>query len=270
MDAFYEPQKEAYDLFREPMLVARPLLMRCVRAIIHRLSAVSQEEKKDDDGDSVPLLNWVDVGGGTLRNLEYIGSDFIRRHLKSIWVLDASSALLSKAQERVREMGLESIVKLVNIDVTKDLPTELASSLTPQSVQLVTMSYALSMIKPHVTCLEKAIEWLAPGGVLAISDLTTRDKQKSSDRFARWWFKQDGVDLDPALRLYIAKHPAFDAPLFFSQWQHHSWGAPFVIPHHYVAICFRNNDISVPKEKEGKQNPSPTRKTSKKKAKDAQ
>jgi len=239
MDAFYESQKETYDLFRESLLVARPLLMYCVRAAVARLVTVAKEEKKDEEGSA--LLNWVDVGGGTLRNLEYLGSDWIRRHMHKIWVLDASSALLGKARERVREMGLEDIVRLVRVDVTTDLPSEVASSLTPQSIHLVTMSYSLSMIKPHEACLERAIEWLAPGGVLAISDLTTRDNQKTSDKFARWWFRQDGIDLDPALRVSIAKHPAFEAPLFFSQWAQRTWGAPFVIPHHYVALAFRGS-----------------------------
>jgi len=205
-------------------------------------------KKKKDDGEGPALVNWVDVGGGTLRNLEYLGSDFIRRHMHRIWVLDASSALLGKARERVREMGLEDIVQLVRVDVTADLPSEVATSLTPQSIQLVTMSYSLSMIKPHEACLERAIEWLAPGGVLAISDLTTRDHQKTSDRFARWWFKQDGIDLDPALRVSIANHPAFESPLFFSQWAQRTWGAPFVIPHHYVAIAFRRSSSDIIKD----------------------
>jgi len=46
MDAFYESQKENYDLFRESLLVARPLLMYCVRAAVARLVAVAHEEKK--------------------------------------------------------------------------------------------------------------------------------------------------------------------------------------------------------------------------------
>lgn len=82
MESFYKYQKEGYDAFREGLLHGRPALM-----------------------ESFPLakdgqMTWVDVGGGTARNLEYFPVDVIRKYFKAIVVVDISASLLEIAQKR--------------------------------------------------------------------------------------------------------------------------------------------------------------------------
>lgn len=82
MESFYKFQKEGYDTFREGLLHGRPVLM-----------------------EAFPLLKmgnmvWVDIGGGTARNLEYFSVAILRKYFKRIYVVDISASLLEIAQRR--------------------------------------------------------------------------------------------------------------------------------------------------------------------------
>jgi betaine lipid synthase len=82
MESFYKYQKDGYDAFREGLLHAKSALM-----------------------ESFPLkkagnMVWVDVGGGTARNLEYFPVEVIRKYFKKIYILDISASLLEVAQKR--------------------------------------------------------------------------------------------------------------------------------------------------------------------------
>ena len=64
MESFYKFQKDGYDSFREDLLHARGPLM-----------------------ESIPLsaaggMVWVDVGGGTARNLQFFSAETIRKYFK--------------------------------------------------------------------------------------------------------------------------------------------------------------------------------------------
>jgi betaine lipid synthase len=82
MEAFYKYQKEDYDTFREGLLHARPALMEAFP-----LSKNGQ-------------MVWIDVGGGTARNLEYFTPELVRKYFKKIVIVDVSSSLLEMAQRR--------------------------------------------------------------------------------------------------------------------------------------------------------------------------
>jgi ubiquinone/menaquinone biosynthesis C-methylase UbiE len=45
-------------------------------------------------------LVWIDVGGGTARNLEYFPVEVVRKYFKAIVILDISASLLEIAQRR--------------------------------------------------------------------------------------------------------------------------------------------------------------------------
>lgn len=82
MESFYRFQKEGYDTFREGLLHARPVLM-----------------------EAFPLLKtgkmiWVDIGGGTARNLEFFSVEVLRKYFQHIYVVDISTSLLEIAQRR--------------------------------------------------------------------------------------------------------------------------------------------------------------------------
>lgn len=144
MEAFYAHQKEDYDSFRENMLHGRPWLMHSF--------PIKKEGK----------MVWVDVGGGTARNLEFIPKDVVRDKFSKIVILDISPSLLEMAKARVDSMGLSDIVELVEEDFTneasfKALPTK-------GSVDVVTMSYSLSMIPDKKKAIKRASELVKPNG----------------------------------------------------------------------------------------------------------
>jgi betaine lipid synthase len=43
---------------------------------------------------------WIDIGGGTARNLEFFPVEVLRKHFKAIYVVDISASLLEIAQRR--------------------------------------------------------------------------------------------------------------------------------------------------------------------------
>lgn len=86
MESFYKFQKEEYDSFREGLLHARPALLEAFPL-------------KKGGG-----MVWVDIGGGTARNLEFFTPELIRSHFKAIYVVDISASLLEIAKKRFEKV----------------------------------------------------------------------------------------------------------------------------------------------------------------------
>lgn len=95
MESFYKYQKEGYDAFREGLLHARPALME------------SFPLKKEGG------MIWLDIGGGTARNLEFFPVNVIRKYFKAIYVVDISSSLLEIAQRRYRIFSYDTFISLL-------------------------------------------------------------------------------------------------------------------------------------------------------------
>jgi len=205
MEAFYESQKDEYDAFRENFLHARPVLAECIPL----------REKK---------MVWVDVGGGTGRNLEFFKEDTIKDRFSKIYIVDVSVSLLEVAKKRVEAAGLSNIVECVFCDFTD---TKMVAEKLPASgsCDLVTMSYSLSMIPNKELALQSAAKLLKPKGegVLGIADFFYGGGPRSARRLGdkdgvtniftkiycegtRLWFKQDGVILLKRSVLESAKH----------------------------------------------------------------
>jgi betaine lipid synthase len=153
MESFYKWQKDGYDAFREGLLHARPILIE---------SLPLKKEGK---------MIWIDVGGGTARNLEFFTVDIIRKYFKKIVILDISASLLEIAQQRINKMGLNDIVTVVEADCTDDaslskIPVELGT------VDIITMSYSLSMIPNQQAAINNSTKLLKGSGqgILAIAD----------------------------------------------------------------------------------------------------
>ena len=100
IEKFYKFQKDAYDAFRESLLHSRPTLIEYLPL------------KKAGN------MVWIDIGGGTARNLEYLPVETIRKHFERIYIVDISTSLLSIAAERLKKFGLDDMVTLVEHDVT--------------------------------------------------------------------------------------------------------------------------------------------------------
>ncbi|CEM35387.1 unnamed protein product [Vitrella brassicaformis CCMP3155] len=200
MEAFYRFQKEGYDAFRERMLHSRPLLMELIPI--------------RKGGNMV----WVDIGGGTARNLEFLPVEVVKKYFKAIYIVDISASLLEIAARRVKACGLDHIVHLVEADCTH--PSVWSSLPSPGSVDVVTMSYSLSMIPDKRTAVANAVKLLKPKGkgTLGVGDFflyNVNDHRlpphkallrNAEARFHRWWFANDHVHLldPPTLRLVTA------------------------------------------------------------------
>lgn len=175
MEEFYRGQANHYDAFRDRLLQGRELLYR-----------------------SIPIADggvWVDLGGGTGANLEWL-SDRIRS-LSAVHVVDLSSSLLDVARKRARERSWDN-VRIVSGDATTYQPDTRAD--------VVTFSYALTMIPDWYAAIENAAAMLKPGGRIGVVDFYISRKYSPADMvrhcwstrtFWSLWFGFDNVCLSP-------------------------------------------------------------------------
>ena len=150
MEAFYKYQKEGYDSFREGLLHARPALMEAFPL------------KKDGK------MVWIDIGGGTARNLEFLPVEVIRKYFKEIVICDISASLLEMAQKRINAMGIQDIARVVEHDVTASTMFDVLPAVG--SVDMITMSYSFSMIPDQKAAIANATKLLKKGGHIGIAD----------------------------------------------------------------------------------------------------
>ena len=101
---------------------------------------------------------WVDMGGGTGSNLEFFGDKL--NHWKKVFVLDLCPSLVKTAQERVNShAGWNDFVTVILGDACDEQNKELPASGT---VDVVTFSYALTMIPDWKAALRNAFRLLKP------------------------------------------------------------------------------------------------------------
>jgi S-adenosylmethionine-diacylgycerolhomoserine-N-methlytransferase len=193
MESFYSGQAEAYDDFRKRLLKGRQEMYSAIRPA---------------DGST-----WVDMGGGTGSNLEYI-ADRIPQ-LSKVYVVDLSHSLLEVAKKRVSERGWNH-VEAVEADATTYQPPE-------APVDVVTFSYSLTMIPDWFAAIENALTMLKPGGLIGVVDFYIsrkypRDGLKRHSNFTRgfWplWFAADNVFPSPDHVPFLHRH--FD-PVHFEE-----------------------------------------------------
>lgn len=173
LQAFYAPQAARYDAFREDMLHGRAEL-------ISRL-------------DIQPGCRMVELGGGTGRNIDFLGERVTS--LASYELVDLCPALLEVARERASH---HPAVTLVQADASNWRPQ--------QPVDIVLMSYSLTMMPDWTATLRNALLMLKPGGQIAVVDFhLPAGMNRLHAEFWRRWFRHDGVRLSDlhlrALRL---------------------------------------------------------------------
>lgn len=173
LEAFYRPQAQDYDRFRERLLHGR-------REMISLLAPP-------------PGSRIVELGAGTGRNLEFFGAGI--GEFASVELVDLCPALLQQASQRCR--GWRN-VDIIHADATSWRPRE--------PVDCVYLSYALTMIPDWKSAIENALAMLKPGGTLGVVDfyVAARAPLPGLARHAavtRWlwprWFAHDGVLLHP-------------------------------------------------------------------------
>ena len=132
-----------YDTFREGLLHARGPLLEAFPL--------------NKNGNMI----WVDIGGGTARNLEFFSVDVIRKYFKKIVIVDISASLLEIATKRIKSMGIEDIASVVEHDVTSDSVFHVLPSLG--TVDFISMSYSFSMIPDQKAAIRNATKLLKTG-----------------------------------------------------------------------------------------------------------
>lgn len=173
LDAFYGPQAHAYDRFREKLLPGREPLMRALPLR--------------------PGLRVLDLGAGTGRHWEYVADRL--PGLERLELVDLCTPLLDVARRRFA--GRANVVCTVADATTVSVA---------RSVDLVVLSYSLSMMPDWRGVLAHAWGGLRPGGCLAIVDFYTLPERPPAGfaplgAWDRWfwprWFAHDGVWLRP-------------------------------------------------------------------------
>lgn len=172
--AFYAPQIDHYDRFRERLLQGREQLVAKLDLPQH--------------------AHVVDLGGGTGRNIEFFGERVAR--IARYEVVDLCLPMLERARERGRRFPQ---LHAEQGDATNWQPGE--------KVDAVILSYALTMIPNWRAAIVNAIAMLKPGGVLGVVDFYVAAEQPLAGlgrhswltrRFWPAWFGHDGVHLDSA------------------------------------------------------------------------
>jgi S-adenosylmethionine-diacylgycerolhomoserine-N-methlytransferase len=191
LQAFYAPQADAYDDFRERLLHGR-------RELIEMLAPAPGERV-------------VELGAGTGRNLLFLGNRLAG--LEQATLVDLCPALLQQARTRTAAMPN---VRVVEDDASRWQPE--------QPVDCVYLSYALTMIPDWHTAIDNAIRMLRPGGRLGVVDFYVSKANPDSGLqrhgpMTRWfwprWFGHDGVRPNPAhlalLRERLPRHRLIEA-----------------------------------------------------------
>ena len=157
LESFYARQAEDYDAFRARLLQGRRELYELLPT--------------PENGV------WIEMGGGTGANLEYLGPRL--QTLKEVHVVDLSPSLLQIAQKRVEQHGWNH-VHLHQADVT--------TFQLPAPADVITFSYSLTMIPDWFAALENAARLLKPGGTLGVVDFFIARKFPA-EGFRRhgWW-----------------------------------------------------------------------------------
>lgn len=173
LESFYAGQAAGYDDFRRRMLHGRRELM-----------------------DALPFPEgamWVDLGAGTGENAEHLGSRLAQLH--RAYLVDLSPSLLRVAMARVERHQWTNVVT-VPADATVFTP--------PEPVDVVTLSYSLTMIPDWFRAVDHALQMLKPGGLLGVVDFYVSRKfpREGLVRHGWWtrtlwpvWFAGDNVHL---------------------------------------------------------------------------
>ena len=160
MESFYAGQADAYDDFRRRLLKGREEMYR-----------------------SVPVPDggvWVDMGGGTGSNLDYMSGNVER--MKSVYVVDLSQSLLDVAAKRIANHGWSN-VHPCTADATQFHPDE--------PVDLVTFSYSITMIPDWFAAVQNAISMLRPGGHIGVVDFYVSRKYPRDNGRKHSWFTRN-------------------------------------------------------------------------------
>lgn len=172
LQRFYAPQASRYDDFRDRLLHGR-------EELVARLAP--------PPGSTV-----VELGGGTGRNIEFLGARMLS--LERVEIVDVCPALLSQAGERCARWP----------EVARAVQADAATYVPERPADCVFFSYSLTMMPDWRAALANALRMLRPGGLLGVVDFYVSGPAPATGHvrhhpLERWfwqkWFAHDGVHL---------------------------------------------------------------------------
>lgn len=198
LESFYQNQAHIYDNTREFLLKGRK---ECLKLAIAHLSK--------DKGKV-----WVDIGGGTGKNIEYMSEIYDLSHFEKIYLIDLSPSLCEIARKRFENKKIYNNVEVIVADAA-DFKIDYSK------IDLITFSYSLSMIPTFHSTIDNAVDLLKKNGIIACVDFGIQSSDTSMGRintlgglvnrnlpwilrnFWRIWFEADKVFLDSSRRNYL-------------------------------------------------------------------
>ncbi|KAJ6064315.1 hypothetical protein N7499_012995 [Penicillium canescens] len=216
LESFYKTQAAVYDATRRRLLCGREDMLGLVAAQLNY--KVGSKDVKA--GKAV----WVDVGGGTGYNIEAMAAFLpVDKFFEQVYLVDLSPSLCQVARQRFERLGWKNVTVLCQDARSFRLPERVVdprSTNANDGVDLVTMSYSLSMIPDYYSVVDSLTSRLKSTGILGVCDFYVQSIVDVSCRnytggafnrhvnwlgrvFWRAWFDFDRVSLEAARRDYL-------------------------------------------------------------------
>lgn len=171
------------------------------------------------------------IGGGTGWNIEKM-SNFVNvpEFFHAVYLVDLSTSLCEVARQRFAELGWNNVKVICedarSFDLSKyeeGIPKKSAYGLDEEEkggVDVLTMSYALSMIPDYYSVIDTLTSLIAPEGIIGVVDFYVQNQTDLLGRnyigglmnrhctwlsrtFWRTWFELDRVSLEGARRVSV-------------------------------------------------------------------
>ncbi|QDS75241.1 hypothetical protein FKW77_000464 [Venturia effusa] len=216
LESFYKAQAAAYDATRSRLLHGRENMLGLVAA---------QLKMKVDECKPKAKPVWIDIGGGTGWNIEQMAAFLpVKDYFRAVYLVDLSPSLCKIAEARFARLGWENVHVVCQDARSFNLDQYEMDAADHKSVvsnpDLLTMSYALSMIPEFYPVVDSLSSLLHDNGVIGVIDFYVQSQVDYRNRnytggmvgrhcnfwsrtFWRSWFDVDRVSLEGARRDYL-------------------------------------------------------------------
>ncbi|KAI9484700.1 hypothetical protein BDB00DRAFT_983783 [Zychaea mexicana] len=205
LESFYQGQAHIYDDSRGKLLRGRKTMLRLCAA---------QLKDQIANGTTPRKPTWIDLGGGTGWNIEQMHASFPIENFEKVVLVDLTPSLCKIAQERFKRRGWDNVIVLCQDAASFETPFQAEGG-----VNLVTMSYSLSMMDSYFPVVDRVQSLLTPDGLFGVVDFYVSGKSSAPaetyspqhNRQCNWftrffwhiWFDFDHINLAPGRRDYL-------------------------------------------------------------------
>ena len=232
MSSFYADQAKGYDAVRESMLVSRPDMISAFGPV--------------KEGHT-----WLDIGGGTGRNLHYLRAQLDR--FDTIVVLDICPELLATGEKIAHQSFTTEQCKRIRwvcLDINdpnmKQTLAQICGNEIHRGFDTITFSYSLSMIPKWEKALYSAKSLMSNQGRVLVADFDTYTLEGNSikDWMIYTWYKQDGVRIEAETRKFIL-NTVFEGKEYTNTCMRMQRKLGGINIPHYVTCC-RKGTVTMP------------------------